>query len=461
MVRAMDRLKALRENLGQSLFPECRAAAIGLGKGEAALAITALLVLGIVLQLARIGWTGSLDALWAEDGAIFLPGALTQSFGHALGAEYSGYLVLVPRLIGEAASALPLRDAPAVFSILSAALVTLSGLVVWQASTGHIASPYLRAALALATVLTPVGGQETIASASYVSWSMLVATFWLLLWRPRTQAGAVGGALFILLTALSNPGVWFFVPLAALRALAARDRRDWTLLGAFFAGAAVQVFATANSSYDAIEPLWSADIWPVLLQRVVDGTAFGLRLGGVAWIHLGWPFLIALTALAIAGLALGLRGGARSARCLAAVAVPTALVMFVASVYQRAVGTPMLWPANDYNGAAGRYAIVPVMLLIGVAMALIDGWDHRRDAPGRRPWLSLAAAALVVLSVAISFPAWNTDVRGTPSWSSSLDAAAASCASEHLADVAVPISPPGFGVQLSCAAIPGSSGPQR
>ena len=136
-------------------------------------------------------------------------------------------------------------------------------------------------------------------------------------------------------------------------------------------------------------------------------------------------------------------------------------MMFVASIYQRAVATPMLWPAGAHNGAAGRYAIVPVMLLIGVGMALIDSWERRRDAPGRRPWLSLAAAGLVLVSVAISFPAWNTDVRGTPTWSSSLDSAAASCESEDLPDVAVPISPPGFGVQLSCGVIPGSSRPQR
>jgi hypothetical protein len=450
----MDRLMALRANLDRSLFPESRAAAMSFGRGEAALLVAGLLVLGIVLQLVRLGPTGSLDALWAEDGAIFLPGALTQSFGHAIGSEYSGYLVLVPRLIGEVASALPLRDAPAVFSILSATLVALSGLVVWHTSAGHIASPFMRGALALATVLTPVGGQETIDAASYVSWSMLVATFWLLLWRPRSQRAALGGGLFILLTALSNPGVWFFVPLALLRATAARDRRDSILLAAFFAGAAIQALVAAGSSYDAVEPLWSADIWTVLLQRVVVGTAFGLRLGGVAWAHLGWPFLIALAVLAVTGLAIGARRAGPSARYLAAVAVPTALVMFVVSIYQRAVATPMLWPAGGHSGAAGRYAIVPVMLLIGVAMALIESWEQRQGNLWRRPWLSLAAAGLVLVSVAISFPAWNTDVRGTPTWSSSLDAAAASCSSEHLADVAVPISPPGFGVQLSCAAIP-------
>jgi hypothetical protein len=458
MVRAMDRLKAFRVHLGQSLFPDSRAISTTFNRWEGALLIAGFLVLAIVLQLARIGWTGSLNSLWAEDGAVFLPQALTQSFGHAVTSEYSGYLVLIPRLIAEAATALPLRDAAETFSILSAALVGLSGLIVWHASSGHISNPYLRGALALATVLTPVGGLETIDSASYVSWSMLVATFWLLLWRPRTWRGAGFGAIFILATALSNPGVWFFIPLAALRAFAAHDRRDWTLVGAFFSGAAIQVVAIASSNYEAVEPLWNGDIWTVLLQRVVDGTAFGLRLGGVAWTHLGWPLLFVLAILGATGLAVGLRRAPWGARYLAVIAVPTALLMFVVSVYQRAVGSLMLWPAGSYNGSGGRYSIVPVMLLIGVAMALIDSWERRRSATARRPWLSIAAATLVLVSVAVSFYARDLAARGTPPWHAAVDAAASSCANGHLSEVALPISPPGFALRLPCSAIPGASG---
>jgi hypothetical protein len=458
MVRAMDRLRAFRGHLGHSLFPDPRATAPTLGKAQAALLVAALLALGILLQLARIGWTASFDTLWAEDGAVFLPDALTHSFGHAVSSEYSGYLVLVPRLIAEAASALPLGDAPATFSILSAALVGLSGLVVWQASSGHIANSYLRGALALATVLTPVGGTETIDSASYASWSMLVATFWLLLWRPRTRVGAAGGALFILLTALSNPGVWFFIPLAILRALAARDRRDWALLGAFFAGAAIQILVAAQSNYEAIEPLWTADIWAVLLQRVLAGTAFGLRLGGVAWAYLGWPFLIVLTSLAVAGLVAGLKHAAWSARYLAAIAIPTALLMFIVSIYQRAVASAMLWPDGSDNGSGGRYSIVPAMLLIGVAMARLDSWERRRSGTSpRRHWISIAAATLVLASVASSFYARNLAARGAPGWDASISAAATSCAYEGLTEVVLPVSPPGFALQLPCSSLPGTA----
>jgi len=298
-----DHAAAARGFLDRCLFLDPPPPDAGLSRTEKALLAAAFLVLAIVVQLARIGWTASLDSLWAEDGTIFLQGAHTRGFFDALGAEYAGYLVLVPRLIAEAASVLPLRDAPAVVSILSAAMVGVSALVVWWTAAGHIRSPYLRGALAIATALTPVGGLEAIDSASYVSWSMLFACFWLLLWRPRGQLGASLVALFIALAALSNPGIWFLFPLAALRALAIRDRRDLTIVLAYFGAAAIQLIVLARSSYEPVEPLWTRDIWTVFLQRVIDGAAFGLRLGGIGWELLGWGLLIGLGVAAAAGLA--------------------------------------------------------------------------------------------------------------------------------------------------------------
>jgi hypothetical protein len=290
---------------------------------------------------------------------------------------------------------------------------------------------------------------------------MLFACFWLLLWRPRTQLGATLAALFIVATALSNPGVWFFVPVAALRALAIRDRRDATIVAGFFLGGAIQALALAASSYQAVQPVWTADIWTVLLQRVVDGGFLGLRLGGAAWELLGWAALAGLAIAAVAGLAAGLRSSSRGTRYLAALAVPTALGMFVISVYQRAVGTPMLWPADAHNGSAGRYSIVPVLLLIGVALALIENSrGARRQRAGQgRSWLAIGAVALMLVSVAASFPEADRAARGTPPWDAALDGAASACTSDRLAEVPIAVSPPPFGMQLPCSTIPGAGDP--
>ncbi len=398
-----------------------------------------------------MGWSASLNSLWAEDGPIYMQEALTQDFWHAIVSTYATYLVLVPRLIAEVASLAPLRDIPAAVSILSAFVVALSGLAVWFATASHLRNPYLRAALVALTVLSPVAGLESLDSAAYVPWYMLFASFWLLIWRPTTLRAAALGGLFILLTGLSTPGLWFFAPLAALRALAIRDRRDLLIVSSYAVGAAVQIPILAFTSETAVEPLWTADIWTSFLQRIVNGAPFGLRIGGEAWSHLGWPFLILLTLAVVAALAVGFRCGRPGARYLAAIAIPTSLVMFVVSLYQRAVGPQMVWPEGIHNAAGSRYSIVPALLLVSAGLVLLDSALRRRSAePKRLAWPVLATVVVLGLAIVTSFYVRDLPTRGVPPWDAAIDGAATACKSEHLSDVAVSTSPPGFGVQLSC-----------
>jgi len=446
-----DRAAHGRRLLDRSLFPEPVPSTPAPPRWERASVAAALVALGVVLQLARIGWDASVNALWAEDGAIFLQDALTQGFGEAVGREYSGYLVLVPRLIGELATLVPLEAAAAAVSILSAILVALCGLAVWHAAAAHIPNPYLRGALVLATVLTPVGGLESIDSASYVSWYMLFAVFWILLWRPRTFASAAWGALLVAATVLSNPGVWFLLPLAILRALAIRDRRDATIVGAYYGASAIQLAAMLGSGYESTNPLWTADIWATLLQRVVDGAVLGVRLGGGIWDELGWPYLIAVTLTVVVAFAVGLARGDARARAFALVALPTAIGMFVISVYQRAVGTLMLWPEGTHGANAGRYAIVPVLIVISAAMVVAE---RQRRPQGNHPlWPAAALVALVLVSVAVALPAGYSAARGDTGWDAALDQAAVDCANDPNGYATFPTSPP-FSMTLPCSLIP-------
>ncbi len=448
------KLQALRAHLDGTLFPAAAPAQSRLNRWEVSLLVGALLAIVVVAQLARLGWSASLNSLWAEDGPIYMQEALTQGFWHAIVSTYATYLVLVPRLIAEVASLAPLRDVPAAVSILSGLVVGLSGLAVWYAAAGHIRNPWLRGTLVGLTVLCPVAGLESLDSAAYVPWYMLFASFWLLLWRPATLWGASLGGLFILLTGLSTPGLWFFAPLAALRALAARDRRDAIVLGSYAIGAGVQIPILASTTETAVEPLWSGDIWTVFLQRIVNGAPFGLRGGGEAWAHLGWPFLILLTIGVLVGLAYGFRRAASGARWLAAIALLTALAMFVVSLYQRAVGVQMLWPEGAFNGSGSRYAIVPALLLVSAALVLLESAqrDHQPQV-GRRVWLSwpsLAAVALLCASIVVSFWARDLQTRGTPPWDAALNEAEQVCRGPAVTDAVLPTSPTGFGIQIPC-----------
>ena len=448
--RSANAIRKLRVRLDESLFPTPPRQETTLRRGERLLLGVALVALAVVLQILRVGPSTGLDSLWAEDGQVFLQQALVLDFWDTVFSPYAGYLVLVPRLIGEVGNLVPLRDAPAAMAAASGLVVALCGLVVWYASAAHIRNPYLRGTLVALTVLAPVAGLESVVAGAYVLWYMLFAAFWLLLWRPATAWGAALGALFMLATGLSTPGLWFFAPLAALRALAIHDRRDLLLVGSYAIGAAIQIPVIAANSEAAADPVWTSDIWTAYVQRVIDGATFGEDLGGDAWAHLGWPFLVALLVCLAAAFFFAWRRSSTSARWLAAVAIPTSLLMFIASAYQRAVGTSMVWPEGFYSGVAGRYAIVPALLLVGAALALVDRLPSRRRGPAGLSWTGVATVALLLTGLASSFSVGNTVARGAPRWSEALDGAAASCAANGLPEERVAISPTGFGLFVPC-----------
>jgi hypothetical protein len=454
MRSAAGRVRRASTALNRTLFSDSPEGGTTLGRGEFAVVVVSVVAIGAFLHLLRLGLTTSLNSFWAEDGAVFFGGAQA---GESIFAPYTNYLVLLPRLIGEVATWVPLDDAAAATSTLAAVAAAISGLVVWHASAGHIRNPYLRGALAAATVLAPVSGLESTDSGSYASWYMMFATFWLLLWRPKSDRAAALAAAFILLTALSNASVWFLIPIAALRAIAIRDRRDVVIVASFAIGSAIQV-PVALTHGQMADPTWSADIWTAYAQRVVDGAVLGLRLGGIAWRDLGWPFLGPLLAIVVIGLAAGLRRADGTARALTAAAIATSLVMFLAVCYQRDVGTTIVWQAGEYSGAVSRYVIVPALLLLSAALALIDSALRMRTERGGPRWAIAVTAAVILVVIAISFDQGEPEVRGTPPWDVALEEAAAGCPADGSGEVPVATSPPGFGVVVPCDKIPESLG---
>jgi hypothetical protein len=431
------------------LFPEAPRGERAVPRWEVGGLVAALLVLGTVLALLRLGFSDSLNTIWAEDGPIYLQGALTEGFWHAVFQPYAGYLVVVPRLIAEAAGLFPLDQAAAAISIISAFFAALSGLAVWVGCGGLVRNPYLRGGLALATVLAAAAGQETLVSAAYVPWYMLFGSFWLLFWRPRTVAGAAAGGLFLLATGLSTPGVWFFMPVALLRALSFRDLRDAALLGPYFLGALVQV--PVILAQEQGESLWTSHIWTAYLQRVLDGGLFGQRLGGNLWSDLGWPFLIVLLVAVIAGLAWGLWRSEPGPRWFGVIAVLTSFGMFVLSVYQRSVGENIFWSSGSSGGTASRYVLVPALLLLSTGVVFVDAALRRRPETARRfSWPVAATLALLAVAVVTSFDMQASEYRGRPYWDDALREAATKCVAEGEETAGIATSPAPFGVQLPC-----------
>jgi hypothetical protein len=249
-----------------------------------------------------------------------------------------------------------------------------------------------------------------------------------------------------LVTGLSTPVVFFFVPIAFLRAVAIRDRRDALIVGTFALATAIQLFAVLNSPRIALE-VWTDGIITTFLQRVVSGSVLGLELSGSIWTDWGWPFLIAITVAVTACLiVLALR--ASSSRLFAAIAIATSVVMFLVSSYQRGLGG-MAWPVGAYNNLGARYTVVPTLLLIGAALALIDG--RRRSSSGR-PTAEMAVIAVLLVPLITSFEvgAGVGDARGGPPWDDSLKAAAGSCEATGLREIPVYVAPAGWTMNISC-----------
>lgn len=453
--RAVTLTRRLRDDLDRSLFLPSPPSALKFRAWEGAAVVASFLALTAALQFLRIGPSSAVNSLWAEDGPVFLGGALTHGFLGNVTTPYAEYLVMIQRLLGEVGAAVPLHDAPLAMNLAAVLFVSLCGLAVWVASAAHIRSPYLRALLVALTILCPVSSIEAVVSATNASWYGAFAAFWLLLWRPASTWGACLGGLLLLITGLSTPALFFFVPLAALRAIAIRDRRDALIVGAFALAVAVQLPVTALSDEHLVNPAFDLNTLTTFLQRVVNGSVLGLELGGSLWADLGWPFLIAITvALIVYLIALALR--APRGRLFAAVAVITGVGMFFGSAYERALGDAMVWPEGFHDSAGGRYAIVPVLLLISVALALLDG--RLREGRGR-PLAALATAAVLLVALATSFDVGVGAGRGGPQWNDSLAEAAAHCRAGHLSEATVFTAPAGWGMPISCDRLESATGP--
>jgi hypothetical protein len=445
--RAASASRRLRQGLDQSLFPPSPAPQARVRWWEGTLVVVSFLALAIALQLFRIGPTEATTTVWAEDGPFFLSSALSHGFFDSLGQTYAGYLVVVQRLIGELGALVPLPDASTAIALGACFVIALSGLAVWFASAGHIWNPYLRGLLVALTVLCPVASLEAVVSGTYVAWYMAFAAFWLLLWRPRSDWAAVLGGLFILITALSGPVIFFLVPLALLRALAIRDRRDAILVGSFALGLAIQVPATLLSDEGTVTPAWTSDILTAYLQRVVDGSVLGEELGGSIWKEAGWQFLIPFV-LAIVAFTAALVARTSSGRLLAVIAIATSIGMFLLSAYQRAVGAAMVWPEAYYHGLGGRYAIVPALLLVSAILVLVDA-QTRSNKGNLAVFLAAGAAGVLLLGLVTSFSLGDRN-QGSPAWEDSLRQAAATCRAENPTQVSVYTAPAGVTAPLPC-----------
>jgi hypothetical protein len=411
------------------------------------------------LSLVRQSGVPATQTLWAEDGVIFYTQAVGYSFWHTVLSAYNGYDQLVPRLAVQLTALFPVRDAPTVVALAGAAGLATSCCLVFHMARGHVASAPLRALLALSMVLLPLALVEMLDNLVNLPWWLYFTAFWALLWRPSSAGGRVVAAAACALAVASEPLVILLLPLALVRAVAARTWRDNAASLGLMVGlgyqAAVVLAAHGQSSFarrglSAVPAAFGARVgigWLTGL-RATDAMVRWSRTGTEA---LGWALFAALVVW-------GLTRGARRARAFTAAVAVLAPLCFAVPVWLRGAG-PYMQTAKSV-GYAGRYAATPMLMLIS-AVVVIAGSGQRR----RRRSTDLV---VVALCAALLLPAWVADLRDSngrsrgPTWASQLSVAAAQCrAAPGLRLVRVEVDPVVDFAVLPCGRVELSGRPAR
>jgi hypothetical protein len=377
------------------------------------------------------------DSLFVEDGEIFLQGAISQGLVSSFTTAYQGYLHVVPRTIAEVAGQLPLERAPLVMALLATGLVSLLSVYVYCASAAWIGSRVLRGALAIAFVLLPAGLLDMNGVTSYVSWYMLYAAFWALASPWLTRGWIAVSSVLVLLTALSNPLLGFFLPVAIVMALRSGERRAWIVPGMASAGLFVQLLA--REPPETFGETMPGEIPRIFADRVPTSLLTGERfledlLGGTSGSFFAWASLAVVAAAVGFGL-VRLRG--RRAWLLGGCAL-AAVVIFTTAALIR--GTEQFLPDDPWLGFASRYVYPAVLFLLTGLLAAVDRAEAAPRLGTPREW---AAAVALLAVIAVNLPVDHHAVRG-PRWGPQLEAARERCdrpARERPREVVIPTAP--------------------
>ena len=393
-------------------------------RGVAAAAQIAAVGLGAGALLLRIPGLPSWDAVYQEDYWEFLVGAYQHPW--RLFVPFGGYEQLLQRVVAQFVTYLPVADADLAFAAVGALITAGCALFIFHASAGHIRSVPLRVLLAAAVILLSSAPMEIADSTVAVSFYLLLAMFWAVLWRPRTPAGKAAAAVVAFVTAASTSIVILFAPLLAIRVIVLRRFGEHAVTAGWLAGCLVQVpivlvaYATGQSRLTGYGPSAGSNN---RLGGSLTFYAHDVVLRAIGW-HLSWR-LESLTgtdwatAIVAVGLAVVFAVITITQPGTRPIVVTALLTGFVFSMVSTIL-TPWVtaWPVTIQRESAARYTALPIFLIeaaviIGVDYALRkrrgvrEGHrpGHRHARTGLRP--ALAVTALVVILAT----SWAVDFR--------------------------------------------------
>jgi hypothetical protein len=376
----------------------------------------AAVCVGTVVLLLRVPRIPAWDSLYAEDQGVYLFDALAHPW-HLL-VPYGGYEELMPRLIGQLISYLPLVDAAVPFALAGAVIAALCALFIYHAMEGWIRSPWLRALIGAALILLPLAPIEPADSTVGSPWYVLTALFFGLLWRPKNWAGMTAAALVAFAAASSEILVVIYAPLVLLRVVALPRWREHAVTAGWLAGLLVQV-AMVRESYaqhtqrvtTLASPIRALGFYFHNVALRAFGWRVSVRLVEIAGLN-GATLIVCAILVAVFGLVLVT--GSRQVRVFVAVALITGFVqtVFAATVVRYVSGQH--YSPNFEDGS--RYSVMPIMAMTAAVVVAVGTYLRRQAIAGggdriplvrQSPWALTAVAALAcVLALG-----WLSDYR--------------------------------------------------
>jgi hypothetical protein len=398
-----------------------------------------------VIELFRASGPSASRTIWAEDGPVFLFGALHDV---SIFETHAGYGQLASRLVGWGAAQVSLPDASVWLAVVPSVLTALLALTAYWLSDFLVMSRALRAVLAASFVLPAVLVSETLANAANLQWPLLATCFWALI-RPLTSwRHGVACGLVVVITALSSSVAFVFVPLAVLVVVVRKSRVGSAIPALFVAGCAGQAWLSLDATESAARGASRLGDLPTLFTvRVAGNATIGERLLEHAWVSLGVGLAIILGALFLAAIVTLFRKNDHGGRLWGCTAIVMSVVLFCATTYYR--GTrPLRLIEGEWHPGGGRYVGCALQLLVAGMVILLA---RARLAPQWRRALVVVVVAHAIVVPAISWRPLNGRSQG-PTWKASLTISRAACVADPtLAEVQTPTTPPGWYVGVPCS----------
>jgi hypothetical protein len=415
---------------------------------------------GTWAEVARLGGNTAVNTIWAEDGNIFLAGAVDGGRWHAFIVTYNGYFNTVARLMGALAASLPLSWAAATFAIGSAGTVALLGGFVYRASAGHIPTRQIRFMLALIMVIMPATAFEVQDNAANLHWFFDYAAIWALLWRPTNWWDRSLSVVVIFLAATSDPLVAIFLPIALLRLLAV-PKPEIGPVFALVGGLVIQGIAFVDPLRIVLSPPAQGIPSPLDLARIFGAHVlvpffFGGTLGNALFGTFDYK-LVALLALApLIGIAyLIARRAYRFEGWLVLGFCAVAMAFMIIPVYQR-WGSQFNIVPYHLIGVPARYWTVPLLCLWS-GVAVVVG-SLRSHALSHRAITVAVIGAFSIWFGAVALSDYgihNAYRDAGPFWNQQMAAATTFCESAPTGSAATFLPPPRlvFGFSIPCARV--------